>query len=219
MIKVQRSYPAPPSLAIEAKKSNGQYNGPDVIRQLRGDFHDKCYICGIKPVQDPEVEHRLPHKNGKYPERKFDWDNLFWSCGHCNSVKKQTKYDVGILDCCKMDPEELIDFEIEENSVKATPFDKANTTASVTAELVNEAFNLKNTGVRIAECEIRTEQLQTEMNKLYCALSEYKDNPESKLANNNIRVILRRSSAFAEFKRRFVRRHISDYPSLEKYLA
>lgn len=41
----------------------------------------------MKILQDPQVEHLLPHKNGKYKERKFDWDNLFWSCGHCNGVK------------------------------------------------------------------------------------------------------------------------------------
>lgn len=29
MIKVERSYPAPESLAIEAEKANGSYNLPD----------------------------------------------------------------------------------------------------------------------------------------------------------------------------------------------
>lgn len=33
------------------------------------------------------MEHLLPHKNGKYLDRKFDWNNLFWACGHCNNVK------------------------------------------------------------------------------------------------------------------------------------
>ena len=75
MIKIQRSFPAPASLALEAKKANGKYNLADVTNQLRKDFYDKCYICEIKPVQDPEVEHRLPHKNGKYADRKFDLEN------------------------------------------------------------------------------------------------------------------------------------------------
>lgn len=82
MVKIERSFPAPKSLAEEAQKTNGIYDREDVIDQLKNDFHNKCYICEMKELQDPNVEHLLPHKNGKYPERKFDWENLFWSCGH-----------------------------------------------------------------------------------------------------------------------------------------
>ena len=82
MVKIERSFPAPESLAVEAKKLSGSYSKPDVIEKLKADFHNKCYICELKDLQDPEVEHLLPHKNGKYPERKFDWNNLFWVCGH-----------------------------------------------------------------------------------------------------------------------------------------
>ena len=97
MIKVERSQPAPASLAEEAKKKNGEYNKPDVTEWLKRDFHNKCYICGMDRLQDAVVEHRLLHKNGTYPERKFDWNNLFWSCMHCNSVKNRDMYDVGII--------------------------------------------------------------------------------------------------------------------------
>ena len=74
MVKVERSYPAPESLAA---KSSGKYDEPDVIERLKQDFHDKCYICEMKGLQDPVVEHLLPHRRGKYLDRKFDWDNLF----------------------------------------------------------------------------------------------------------------------------------------------
>lgn len=93
MIKIERSFPAPASLEIESKKVSGSYSKPDVIKQLRQDFYDKCYICELKNLQDPQVEHLLPHKNGKFPNRKFDWNNLFWSCRHCNEIKNQQKYD------------------------------------------------------------------------------------------------------------------------------
>ena len=121
MIKIERSYPVPASLAIEAKRKSGNYEQPDVIEQLKRDFYEKCYICGMGDLQDPEVEHLLPHKNGAYPDRKFDWDNLFWSCGHCNSIKKRTEYDEMILDCCKNDPEEFLSFELDENNVTLQP--------------------------------------------------------------------------------------------------
>lgn len=77
MVKVLRSFPAPESLAAEAKKKTGRYDKPDVIDRLKKDFHNKCYICEMKDLQDPNVEHLLPHKNGKCLDRKFDWENLF----------------------------------------------------------------------------------------------------------------------------------------------
>lgn len=53
--------------------------------------------CEMKELQNPNVEHLLLHKNGKYPERKYDWENLFWSCSHCNGVKNNGKYGEGII--------------------------------------------------------------------------------------------------------------------------
>ena len=133
MVKVERSYPAPESLAREASRKNGSYNKTDVILRLKADFHDKCYICEIKGLQDPQVEHLLPHKNGKHLERKFDWDNLFWSCGHCNGVKNCGKYDEGIIDCCHLDPEKMLSFELLEEDIRVTPVDDANKDAVRTA--------------------------------------------------------------------------------------
>ena len=105
MVKVERSLPAPASLAMEKEKTNGSYNGSDVVKRLMEDFNNKCYICEIDNLQDPQVEHLKPHFGGKYIDRKFDWNNLFWSCGHCNGVKNQRKYDEHIIDCCHSDPE------------------------------------------------------------------------------------------------------------------
>ena len=82
MVKVERTLPAPASLLTESRKENGIYALTDVVQQLRQDFHDKCYVCEMKNLQDPQIEHLLPHKNGKYKDREFDWKNLFWSCGH-----------------------------------------------------------------------------------------------------------------------------------------
>ena len=59
MVKVERSFPAPESLAEEAKKVGGRYDKQDVIDRLKKDFHNKCYICGLKELQDPNVEHLL----------------------------------------------------------------------------------------------------------------------------------------------------------------
>lgn len=108
MVKVERSMPAPASLKEQAMKKNGSYKEEDVVLRLKKDFHDKCYICELKGLQDPQVEHLLPHKNGLYRKRMFDWDNLFWACSHCNSVKNQSKYEEGIIDCCQQEYELLL---------------------------------------------------------------------------------------------------------------
>lgn len=51
MVKIERSFPAPKSLDIAARKQSGSYSGPDVIEQLRRDFHNKCYICELNDLQ------------------------------------------------------------------------------------------------------------------------------------------------------------------------
>lgn len=219
MVKVERSFPAPKSLAVEAKKKNGSYSSTDVVERLRQDFHNKCYICELKDLQDPQIEHLLPHKNGKYPERKFDWSNLFWVCGHCNNVKNQDKYDAGILDCCKKDPENYIIFDCDEKDVRLS----AKTTEpgeeiGRTMTLIYEIFNRKNTGMRVYKSDYRFKALQKEMNILYDNLEALKKAPDSKLILRKLKAILKRESAFAAFKRCYVREHLTEYPVLRDFL-
>lgn len=220
MVKVERSFPAPSSLAEEAAKKNGSYEKPDVVERLKNDFHNKCYICELKNLQDPQVEHLLPHKNGMYLERKFDWENLFWVCGHCNGVKNQNKYDEGILDCCVSDPENFIEFRWKENNIELLrKSSQPNDVVDKTILLVNEVFNKRNTGMREYKSDMRFKKLQTEMNLLFDNLEKYKQNPDSKLILNKLRVMLRRESAFASFKRCYVRENLDIYPKLKEYIA
>lgn len=109
MVKINRNPVPPASLEIEKQKVHGSYNKPDVIQQLKEDSHDKCYICELGGLSDPEVEHLRPHHNRKILERVFDWDNLFYACPHCNNLKKEAKYDDKIIDCCIEDPEEKLE--------------------------------------------------------------------------------------------------------------
>lgn len=214
MVKVERTFPAPDSLLEESKKSNGSYSEPDVVSRLCSDFHDKYYICELKGLQDPQIEHRLPHFNGKYPERKFDWNNLFLSCGHCNNIKNQRKYDGGIIDCCKDDPEKLICFQFRNEDVFVFARDEDNVQAVLTAQLVMEVFHRKNTGMRIYKSEMRRSELMKEMNKLYAALEEMEENPDSQFTLRKTKALLRRESGFAAFKRCYVREHAERFPGL-----
>lgn len=217
MIWVKRSFPAPQSLAAEALKPDGKYNLPDVTEQLRRDFYDKCYICEIKPVSDPEVEHRLPHRNNTIPGRKYDWGNLFWACRHCNNVKNKAKYEAGILDCCKVDPEDSIRIELIEDAVIVQAIQTEPQTL-LTVQLLDETYNEKNTGIRIAACDARIRMMQNEMGKLYKALMEFRMNPESGKTSRKLKVLLSRESAFAAVKRDYIRKHLMEYPELVKYL-
>jgi hypothetical protein len=219
MVKVERTYPAPESLAVEATKKNGSYSEKDVIERLCNDFHNKCYICELKGLQDPNVEHLLPHKNGKYAERKYDWDNLFWSCGHCNGIKNNSKYDEGIIDCCKADPEKYLKFELRENDVIITETVSDDETIKRTALLIQEVFGKQNTGMRTYTTKERLNELQKEMNLLYKNLEALRENPKSKAILRNIKVLLKRESAFAAFKRNYIRNRLSEYSDLEEYVT
>ncbi len=219
MVKIERTFPAPESLAVEATKKSGKYDMPDVIKQLQKDFYDKCYICEMRKLQDPVVEHLLPHKNGQYPERKFDWNNLFWACGHCNGVKNQNKYDVGIIDCCNEDPEELLIFRIKDGNVNVDAKDSNNEKAVLTASLITEVFNTKNTGMRIYKSNLRCRELNKEMNKLFDNLEDLRTNPNSKFVQRKLKAILRRESSFAAFKRNYIREKQDIYPELKQFIV
>ena len=219
MVKITRSYPAPESLKMEAKKKEGSYSKPDVVARLKEDFHDKCYICEMKGLQDPQIEHLLPHKNGRWPDRKFDWENLFWACGHCNRVKSRRKYEEGILNCCQRDPEDAMVFHLRQEEVEVWPKSPEDREAVLTSELVEEVFNLENTGMRIVGSAVRTRLLQEEMNTLYKKLEAYRKNPGSKLIQRTLRALLKRDTAFAGFKRCYVRERAEQYPELQKYIA
>lgn len=205
MIKIERNPTAPASLAIEAKKKYGSYREKDVLQQLAVDFHDKCYICEIKPVQDPEVEHRLPHKNRSIPERVFDWNNLFYSCGHCNSIKNDRRFDDGIIDCCVRDPEELLVLRLEENHVHVIVKNETDTEAMRTAELIEEVFNSTSTGIRTEASQVRLKELQQVMNAFFVQLDQYRNNTADKRTIQTIRAFMKREYAFAGFIRSYVR--------------
>ncbi len=71
-----------------AKSSDNEeaYRSGDVFEKLKADFYCKCYLCEDAEVTAPNVEHFEPHKGD--PDKKYDWNNLFYSCTHCNNLKQ-----------------------------------------------------------------------------------------------------------------------------------
>ena len=212
MIGVSRSTEVPPSL-VESKAED-RYRSPDVVEQLARDFNNKCYICEIHPVTDPQVEHRLPHHGGKYPERKFEWSNLFYSCTHCNTVKNKPRYADGIIDCCERDPELLLRQELSENTVHVTATDSLDAEAVRTAQLIEEVFMTDHPALRSKAADARLRDLQACMNALYAKLEEYSEDPEDGFAEKTIVAMLRPEAKFAGFARFYVRSHLAEYPKL-----
>ncbi|MEM1122921.1 MAG: hypothetical protein AAGJ18_20925 [Bacteroidota bacterium] len=147
MVNYTKSQPPPPSLAIEkAKGINGKYNHPDVLERLQKDFCNKCYLCEQKAPISINVEHLKLHR-GKDIDLKFDWDNLFWVCTHCNFTKGI--YFDKILNCtlaehdvlnwiiCRLKPypKELATIE---SSYSATTFKEE---VANTVELLHRVYN------------------------------------------------------------------------------
>ena len=110
-------------------------------------------------------------------------------------------------------------FDCDENDVKlsakaAKPDEKTKRTVM----LIYEIFNLRNTGMRVYKSDYRFKTLQKEMNILYDNLEKLRENPDSKLILRKLKAILKRESAFAAFKRCYVREHLTEYPMLKQYL-
>lgn len=217
MVKIERTPAAPPSLAIEKARGTNNYRGDDVIRQLHQDFHGKCYLCEIDKLQSIEVEHLKAHHNGNDRDRMFDWNNLFYSCAHCNRVKNRKQYEDSILDCCQTEPETCLNQEFVDNHVNVTALDPSHAT-QMTAQLLTECFERTNTGIRIIECQTRIEALQETMTILYRNLEAYRKEPSTKTLRA-LRGMLNRSYKFAGFTRTYVRQHIDDYPELAQVVA
>ncbi len=218
MVKIERTLTPPASLRVESQKSYGSYSGTDVVRQLKEDSHDKCYICELKHLSDPEVEHLKPHYNRKRKDLVFDWNNLFYSCRHCNRIKSASKYDDKILDCCAADPEEVMDHIFLDGHVEIHSKSQ-DETVQMTADLIQTCFELRNTGIREAACQYRIKKLAETMGIFFKTLKKYKDNPETQRYKRSLNEMLSRSSQFAAFKRNYVKQHLGDYPGLENLIT
>lgn len=164
MFNVKKSEEIPESLSDKVN-----YDGEDVYKQLRIDFHDKCYICESPQPLSINIEHFISHKN-KDDDKKFNWNNLYFACSRCNNIKG-TRYD-GILDCCDnnidvykslrlLPPRTPHVGRLEISSRSNSP------EASKTVELLCEVYNNTNTVNKIASAEFLRERIFEEYSKLY----------------------------------------------------
>ena len=112
---------------------------------------------------------------------KFDWNNLFLSCGHCNNIKKE-HYNP-ILDCTKVEVDKKIAFRKKgyfgiEEKLEFTPLEDSIEIKN-TIELLKNIYEGNTPQKRLEAVTIRKE-LRKELFKFKEAIREYEDTEESK---------------------------------------
>jgi hypothetical protein len=196
MVYLKKSLPSP---VMERN-----HNTPIIIQSLEYDFKNKCYICEEKLPKDINVEHFVSHQGDE--NLKYDWNNLFLSCRHCNDIKS-TDYD-NLLNCtlsidnvdtglhyyCNPMPKEKPIFDILIPSVKATQ----------TKELLEKCFNGEHTGQKKLESSNLRSALLKEIRVFQDLLFDYEEN-EDEYFLIKIKYHLNNKSAFTAFKRWIIR--------------
>ena len=195
MVKINKR-PLPANIKIT---SESDYTSGIVFQMLCEDCYDKCYICEDNPTSI-NVEHRISHRGDL--TLKYDWNNLFLSCSHCNNTKSD-KYD-GIIDPSLLDPEDYMDFSIDGlletvNIKKISGGDDVDITVRLLDNVYNgttdikrfEAINLKN-------------RISQELMRFELQLNLYNQEP-TKERYDYISKQISRASIFAAFKRKIIR--------------
>lgn len=210
MIFFEKSQPAPTSLALEKQKVSGSYNQPDVLDRLIDDFSNKCYLCEQNDLTTMNIEHLRPHRGDL--DLKFDWNNLFLACPHCNNIKLD-RYD-NILNCTveadeaesriklKLDPFPMSEVEVTVNQTDARTLQ--------TAELLKAIYN-GTTFMKTREAENLNKKIAEEIHQFLQLLRGYmnakKNDDQEALQdfNRKIRYSLQKTSPFTSFKRWIIR--------------
>ena len=221
MLFFKKSWPAPACLEIEKKKVNGDYKCGDVLPRLMKDFKNKCYICEQKEPTSINVEHFIPHKGDT--ELKFNWDNLFWSCSHCNNIKSD-KY-TNILKCTDIndDVEHKLKYIFKPfpfEKVKIESLDQDDKTSN-TRDLLLKVYNGHTPLKQIESSNIRNKLLQ-EIKSFQENLIEYFkdtiDEDDKKYLLIKIKQHLSSGSNFTSFKRWIIRENKTLYNEFQQYL-
>ena len=208
MVKMKKS-PLPDGVDIKSEKD---YQGSAVFSLLLDDCYHKCYICENKPIP-PEVEHRVAHRGNE--KLKYDWNNLFCSCVHCNRVKNQPKFYGGIIDPVQTDPEEYIELRLEytedlREKIVIVKKVKDDELVDITVELLDLVYNNYSTDNKKEAAVHLRNAVSNDISDFLSYISEYLENPDDTAVCGVIIDELSRESEFAGFKRQIIRSKIID---------
>lgn len=220
MVYFEKSQPAPECLTSEKSKVSGTYNCGNVLLTLKNDFKNKCYICECKNLTAINIEHFIPHKGNI--DLKFDWNNLFYACSHCNNIKL-AKYK-NIINCC--DPNSNIEqrlkynfegFPFESVTVEALDTDAATIE---TAQLLNEIYQ-GTTKMKVIESSNLRDKILDEVIEFKILLRDYYKADDNELLKDQllpkIAGHLMKSSNFTAIKRSKILNNENLKKDFEKY--
>ncbi len=203
MLYFEKSQPAPKCLENEKVKSSGNYYCGDVLDRIKKDFHNKCYICENAEPHSINIEHFIPHKGD--PELKFSWDNLFFSCSHCNNTKLD-KFD-NILNCTNIDDnvEKKLQYFFNPfpgEKVRIETTDNDDQTLN-TKKLIESVFNGTTELKKLESSNIRNTlllEIQEFQHHLTAYFKKTCDDDDKKHYLREIKHHLNKSSNFTSFK-------------------
>lgn len=223
MIKVERKSSEKAEKAIESlrreKARSGSYNTTEVNAALREMFHGKCYICENKQITSYQIEHLVSHRGNA--DLKYDWNNLFLACAHCNNTKLD-KYEP-IIDCTKENVEALIAFRRTGyfGTDEKLLFEKLDDRIEVenTIKLLQEVY-YGSTPQKKMESTILRRMLRKELSAFKEYVREYHEaeDEEKEDLKYLLQKELRDSSPFAAFKRWLIRDNREVYAELLGYI-
>ena len=166
-----------------------------------------------------QIEHLSAHRGNM--DLKYDWNNLFLACAHCNNIK-QDKYEP-IIDCTKENVEELIAFRKEGyfGTDEKLIFDMLDSKIETqnTVKLLQEVY-YGSTPQKKMEAKILRKTLRKELSKFKEYVREYKEaeDEEKEDLKYLLQQQLRDDSPFAAFKRWLIRDNKDAYPELLVYI-
>lgn len=207
MIRVRRIDTPKARAAVRAlevaKENNRSYNMPEVNAALTEMFRGKCYVCENKEgISSFQIEHLIPHRGDV--DLKYDWNNLFWSCAHCNNIKND-KYDP-ILDCSQVDVDHKIAFRKRgyfgtEEELEFVALEN-NIEIENTIQLLHDVYYGSTPQKRLEATNIRR-SLRQNVSKFKELIREYEEAQEYEKDDLKyaIRKEIEASAAFAAFKR------------------
>ena len=198
MIKLTKR-PTPPQPITNEE----DYRNNPNLNAIVEDCYSKCYICENDKATTLHVEHRIPHRGDD--KLKYDWKNLFLSCGHCDNIKGY-KYD-NILDPTVCDPEDYIALSINLDTLVETVEVSAmsdDISTKQTVELLSYVYNGGTTDMKEIECATLRNEVSACIARFLQYIEGYRKEP-----NLGYEVIIKkeisRASGFAAFKRGIVR--------------
>ncbi|MHA4990465.1 HNH endonuclease [Cetobacterium somerae] len=213
MFSFSKSVKTFPTLVNQTK-----YDSSDIYNQLIKDSFNKCYLCGEDQgdVRSERVEHFTPHEDGKHKTLKYDWNNLLFSCDHCNNRKSSTYNKLGgnkdILNPTKDDIEnEIIHFYNTEilgesivNLSSTTNSEKSLNTIELLDKIYNEDLKNNKDFAKANKCRTLKKNIIKEIFNfrkqiMICNTTEKSSYQESEIIEK-IKKHLNKKSNFYEFK-------------------